>query len=229
MRIGDPLYPCCTGTPPAQATVPAPRRAAHRQSDVTTACQHHHRFVPYQPACGLASAYQPRQVTTAELKKEFIAFLEQNADRLFRIAYRQESNFHRSEDAIQAATVNMWRNWRYIRMRVDEKKWAGYAASCVIRSYYDLLKKERRESGKTIKLWLERKPPQREYRAIEREIQIASLLDLLPDRQREILRLRYFEETSVADIAALLNVSVSTVGREEKKAMAFLREVEKLE
>ncbi|MFE6848186.1 sigma-70 family RNA polymerase sigma factor [Streptomyces sp. NPDC057686] len=229
MLIGDPLYPCCTGTTPAQATVPAPRRAAHRQPDATSACAHHHRYVPYQLACGLASVYQPRKITSRELEKEFVTFLGQNVKRLFRIAYRQESNLHRSEDALQAATAKLWRNWPIIRITVGEKYWAGYSSSCVIRSYYDLLKKERSESGKAVKLRLEREPPNREYLNIERRIQVAALLDLLPPRQRDIIRMRYFEEMQIAEISKQLNISVSTVGREEKKAMAFLKEAEKQE
>ncbi|OEJ22498.1 RNA polymerase sigma factor [Streptomyces subrutilus] len=229
MLIGDPLYPCCTGTPPAQVTVPAPLRAVHRQSDATPACRHHQPFVPYQLACGLASAYQPRQITTLELEKEFVTFLERDIFRLFRTAYRQEKNLHRSEDVLQDATSNMWQKWRYIRIRVDEKNWAGYASSCVIRSYYDLLKKESRESGKGVKLRLERKTPDRAYRNIEEELQVISLLDLLPPRQRDILHMRYFEGLSIANIASQLNISVRTVSREEKKAMEFLRETEQLE
>ncbi|MGW6857832.1 RNA polymerase sigma factor [Streptomyces xanthophaeus] len=229
MLIGDPLYPCCTGMPPAQVTVPASLRAARRQSDATPACRHQQLFVPYQLACGLASAYQPRQITNRELEKEFVTFLERNIFRLFRTAYRQERNFHRSEDALQTAASNMWQKWRYIRIRVDEKNWAGYASSCVIRSYYDLLKKENRESGKGLKLRLERNTPDRAYRSIEQEIQVSSLLNLLPARQREILKMRYFQYMSIADIASQLNISVRTVGREEKKAMEFLREAEKLE
>ncbi|MFD3677827.1 RNA polymerase sigma factor [Streptomyces sp. NPDC058613] len=229
MLIGDPLYPCCTGTPPAQVTVPAPLRAVRRQSDATSACRHHQPFVPYQLACGLASAYQPRQITTLKLEKEFVTFLERNISRLFRTAYRQERNFHWSEDVLQVAVGNLWKKWRYIRTEVDEKSWAGYASSCVIRSYYDLLEKESRESGKSFKLRLERKTPDREYRNVEQELQAASLLDLLPPRQRNILKMRYYTDMSIADIATQLNISVRTVGREEKKAMEFLREAEKRE
>ncbi|WP_329202917.1 MULTISPECIES: RNA polymerase sigma factor [unclassified Streptomyces] len=227
MPIGDPFYPCCTGAAPAQVTVLAPRRAAGGQVGATPACSHQHHYVPFQLSCGLASAYQPRTATAQEFEKEFVDFLEMNVERLFRIAFRQEKNYHRSQDALQLATEKLWLNWKRIRCTVENT--SRYASSCVIRSYYDLLRRERSENGKSVKLRLEREVLDREYLKVVQRMHLAGILKILPARQRDIVTMRYFEEMQVADIAAELNISVSTVGREEKKAMALLREAEKQE
>ncbi|WP_331745993.1 sigma-70 family RNA polymerase sigma factor [Streptomyces virginiae] len=227
MLIGDPFYPCCTGTAPAQVTVLAPRRAAGGQVGATPACSHQHNHVPFQLSCGLASAHQPRKATAQEFDKEFVDFLEANVERLFRIAFRQEKNYHRSQDALQVATEKLWLNWNRIRRTVENRP--RYASTCVIRSYYDLLRKERSENGKAVQLRLEREVLDREYLKVVQRMHLAGMLKLLPARQRDIVTMRYFEEMKVADIATELKISVSTVGREEKKAMALLREAEKQE
>jgi RNA polymerase sigma-70 factor (ECF subfamily) len=55
--------------------------------------------------------------------------------------------------------------------------------------------------------------PGPEARAVRRELsrKIAELIRVLPGMQREVLALRYYEDRSLAEIAALCRVSVGTV------------------
>ncbi|MFD5512135.1 RNA polymerase sigma factor [Streptomyces sp. NPDC127051] len=229
MLIGDPFYPCCTSQPLAQIIVRAPgrARAASVQMGATPACTHHHWNVPSQLSCGFATAYQPRRITAQDLEEEFVLFLQENAKRLFNIAYRQEGNYQRAQDALQTTAEGLWVRWGRIRLTV--KNMSGYASSCVIRNYYDLLRKERSENGKAVQLRLVGTIPDAEYLNVEQRVRLAKLLKLLPPRQRDVLAMRHLMGMKISDIAAELQISVSTVGRYEKKAIALLREAEQQE
>ena len=60
---------------------------------------------------------------------------------------------------------------------------------------------------------------------VENSAVIEQLLEQLPEREREIVRLRFYDEMSQVDIAAEVGVSQMHVSRLLKKAFAQLREV----
>lgn len=61
------------------------------------------------------------------------------------------------------------------------------------------------------------------YSRVEREDALRRAMDALEPRQREIIRLRYFENLSQREIAERMDVSQMTVSREERRALAALR------
>ena len=61
------------------------------------------------------------------------------------------------------------------------------------------------------------------YSRFERADAIRRAMDALDDRQREVIRLRYFENLSQREIAARLNVSQMTVSREERRALEIMK------
>ena len=46
---------------------------------------------------------------------------------------------------------------------------------------------------------------------------------MLDDRQRSIIRMRYFENMSQREVAERLNVSQMTISREERKALEIMK------
>jgi RNA polymerase sigma-B factor len=58
---------------------------------------------------------------------------------------------------------------------------------------------------------------------IENQWVVEQLLETLPDREREIVRLRFFEEMSQVEIAEIDGVSQMHVSRLLKRAFADLR------
>ena len=52
----------------------------------------------------------------------------------------------------------------------------------------------------------------------------AALLDKLDERQREVIRLRFFEGKGQREVAQDIGVSQMTVSRVERQALALLRE-----
>lgn len=57
----------------------------------------------------------------------------------------------------------------------------------------------------------------------EREDAIERAMDRLDDRQRSIIRMRYFENMSQREVAERLNVSQMTISREERKALEIMK------
>ena len=53
---------------------------------------------------------------------------------------------------------------------------------------------------------------------------IAQIMEELPEKERTLIRMRYFEERTQTDIAAKLGISQVQVSRMEKKILKNLRE-----
>jgi RNA polymerase sigma-B factor len=60
--------------------------------------------------------------------------------------------------------------------------------------------------------------------AVEDKVDVATLLQLLPDRSREILRLRFVEDLSQSEIAARMGLSQMHISRLLAQALRVLRE-----
>ena len=58
----------------------------------------------------------------------------------------------------------------------------------------------------------------------ERRDQLSRAMEALDERQREVLRQRYFENRTQRDVAARMNLSQMTVSRVERAALEALKE-----
>jgi RNA polymerase sigma-B factor len=56
------------------------------------------------------------------------------------------------------------------------------------------------------------------------DVAIAQLMERLPEREREILRLRFFEDKTQSEIAAALDISQMHVSRLLRRTLLELRE-----
>lgn len=65
---------------------------------------------------------------------------------------------------------------------------------------------------------------ERGFADIENETVVEQLIEALPEREREIVRLRFYEELSQSDIAERVGVSQMHVSRLLRKAFAVLRD-----
>lgn len=52
---------------------------------------------------------------------------------------------------------------------------------------------------------------------------IAQIMEELPEKERTLIRMRYFEERTQTDIAAKLGISQVQVSRMEKKILASMK------
>jgi RNA polymerase sigma factor (sigma-70 family) len=61
-------------------------------------------------------------------------------------------------------------------------------------------------------------------RLVDPELDVASALKCLPSRQAEIIKLHVLHGYSRAEVAAILNISVSSVNRDLRAGLSYLRE-----
>lgn len=133
-----------------------------------------------------------------------------------------------TEDAIQDLFINLWRTRENLTEEVDNVKF--YLFRCLRRSIRRLSDREKRFEKQDLSqtpetfLNLVEKP---EYSSEDEEPlltrRLKSLIAQLPNRQREVIMLRYYENFKTEEIALLMGVSVKTVQNTLFNAMASLR------
>ncbi|MCW3842356.1 SigE family RNA polymerase sigma factor [Micromonospora yasonensis] len=148
---------------------------------------------------------------------EFTAFVTERGPALLRVAYALAGNQHAAEDLLQNALAKAYARWPRIR---------GDAEPYVKRIlYHDQVSGWRRRSRRAEVPFAELPDraaagPDPDLRLLLREA-----LRALPPRQRAVLTLRYLEDLSVDQTAALLGCRAGTVASQTAKALARLRQL----
>jgi RNA polymerase sigma-70 factor (sigma-E family) len=141
---------------------------------------------------------------------------------LVRMAGLLLGDFSQAEEVVQDAYVGLHRNWRRLR---DPERAAAYLRQstvngarsaarrgAVARRYAPTLQAE--STAATV--------PDMASQVADRAVVMAALATL-PERQREVLVLRYYGDLSEADIADALGVSRGAVKTHASRGMAALR------
>ena len=132
------------------------------------------------------------------------------------------------EDAIQDLFINLWQTKSNLSL-VNNIKY--YLFRCLRRDLHRVhLKEERMESmneqalQEALPLLFEDFVFQPEETESELAAKLVALLKKLPKRQLEAITLRYYENFSSKEIAAIMEVSEKTVRNTLHNALVFLRE-----
>lgn len=155
----------------------------------------------------------------ADRDERFQAFVRSRWSRLVRTAYLLTGDRHEAEDVVQAALIKTYRGWRRIS-RSDNAD--AYVRRILVSCHKDRFRKRR------VPLWLTDAVPDQADRADalamsdERQRLLAALATL-PERQRAVVVLRYWEDLSESEVAAALGCSVGTVKSQAAKALLKLR------
>ncbi|MFF4891710.1 SigE family RNA polymerase sigma factor [Micromonospora chersina] len=154
----------------------------------------------------------------AEVDGEFTAFVNERGAALLRVAHALAGNQHAAEDLLQNALAKAYARWPRIR---------GDAEPYVKRIlYHDQVSGWRRRARRP-EVPLAELPE----RAVTGEddsdlrLLLRDALRALPPRQRAVLTLRYLEDLSVEQTAALLGCRTGTVASQSAKALAKLRQL----
>jgi RNA polymerase sigma-70 factor (sigma-E family) len=149
---------------------------------------------------------------------EFTAFVNERGDALLRIAYALAGNQHAAEDLLQNALAKAYARWPRIR---------GDAEPYVKRIlYHDQVSGWRRRSRRPevpVAVLPERAATGDGGHDADLRMLLREALLTLPPRQRAVLTLRYLEDLSVEQTAALLGCRAGTVASQASKALAKLR------
>lgn len=148
---------------------------------------------------------------------EFERFVRASSDRLVRTAYLLCGDRGDAEDLAQTALVRTARRWRSARRDPD-----AYARRVVVNLAKD---RWRMLSRRPVEAELDVDPAVPVVEGLADREALLDAVRLLPEGQRAVLVLRFFEDLSVADTAAALGCTTGTVKSQTARAMDRLRSV----
>lgn len=144
----------------------------------------------------------------------FAVVYAEHRDPMVRLAFLLTSDAHRAEEVVAEAFVKVWKQWRAGRVRDV----GAYLRRAVVNEANSSLRRR----------YLERRHARRvdgDARGIRHHDEVAAERDelwqaiaRLPERQRHVVVLRFYEDLTVADTAAVLGVTEGTVKSQSSKA-----------
>ena len=151
----------------------------------------------------------------------FAAVFNEHHRRALRLAYLLTGDHHQAEDVVAEAMTKVYVQWR--KGRVDDvgpylrRAVANQANSGLRRRYL-----ERREASR--RTGDDRGGRRVDDDAADRDA-VWQAIQQLPDRQRQVVVLRYYEDLSEADTAEALGISTGTVKSSLSRGLAKLEEL----
>jgi RNA polymerase sigma-70 factor (sigma-E family) len=134
-----------------------------------------------------------------------------------RTAYVVIRDWHTAEDMVQATFVQLYMHWPRIRQETVD----AFARRTLVNQCLSHLRKNKRER-------LTDTPPDRSsteaHPAGPDGLDVARTLAVLPPQQRAVVALRFLDDLSVAETAAVLGIAEGTVKSQTSRALATLRE-----
>lgn len=142
----------------------------------------------------------------------FDAFARARLAELLRFGYALTGDQDMAADLVQDALVRTGLRWSRVRATDPE----GYVRRVMVNTQISWWRRRRREQ-------LTASPPDIGYEPPTADDSMWMLLADLPPRQRAVLVLRYYEDLSEVQIAAVLGCSVGTVKSQAARAIGKLR------
>lgn len=156
-----------------------------------------------------------------EHEREFSEFVAARSPALLRTAYLLTGDAHHAQDLLQTALMATAARWAGIR---DRQHAEAYVRRAMYRHQINWWRARARRPETLVTA-----PPERSSLdnhadlTVQRHGLIAALRRL-PRRQRVVVVLRYYEDRSEAEVAALLGISLGTVRSQTSKALVKLRQ-----
>jgi RNA polymerase sigma-70 factor (sigma-E family) len=148
----------------------------------------------------------------------FAAYFEPRAAALLRFAYLLTGDLGEAEDLTQTTLTRVLVVWDRVR---DYDRPDAYARRVMANANASRFR--RRVRHVLVDLPPDRAEPSPQLAAVEDRAGLAQALATLPARQRAVVILRYCEDRSEEEVAALLRCSKGTVKSQASKGLAKLR------
>ncbi|MGN9911235.1 SigE family RNA polymerase sigma factor [Phytohabitans sp. LJ34] len=169
------------------------------------------------------SAKEEIRLPAAAEVRDFDAFVKVRTPALLRAAYLLTGDQHLAEDLVQTSLAKAYRRWRRLR---DPAFLEAYTRKVMYHSQISIWRRRR------VPEWVTAEPPEPRggaytdaMAATDLRLSMRAALLKLSARQRAVLVLRFFEDCTEAEAAALLGVTIGTVKSQTSKALARLRVV----
>ena len=155
-------------------------------------------------------------------EQRFWEFVAGRRGRLVRTAYLLTGDHGLAEDFVQDALIRAYRNWHRIR-KADQPE--AYVRRIVVNLANSWWRRALRH--RTHVAWqLPDRPDDRDaHAAVDRDDALWRALARLPAGMRTVIVLRYYEDLSEAETAAVLGRSTGTVKSQASRGLARMREL----
>lgn len=150
-------------------------------------------------------------------RPDYTAYVEERSPQLLRTAYLLCRDWALAEDLVQTALAKLWRAWRRVGADPDP-----YIYRILVNTHASWWRRRWRNEIPTDSP-PELADPLDAAQATDERDALFTALGRLPDRQRAVLVLRYFEDLTERQVAQILGCSVGTVKSQSSKALAKLR------
>lgn len=153
------------------------------------------------------------------MEEEFRDFVTVRSAALLRTAYLLAGDWATAEDLLQTALTKTYLAWKRLGQIEAVEPYARRVLVNTATSWW-----RRRWHGERPTEFLpERAAPDRLDEQLDRDV-LWRHVKALPARQRAVLVLRFYEDMSEAQTAALLNISAGTVKSQTSRALGTLRQ-----
>ncbi len=148
----------------------------------------------------------------------FVSFAESRRQALLRAAWLMCHDGELAEDMVQIALTKVAARWRRLRTGSPE----AYARKVL---YRDMVAHQRTHHRQMLlEQTVDPHSPDHAVRTVDR-IVLGQALSQLPARQRAVIVLRFYEDLSTKDAAAVLGVSSGTIKSQTHDALATLKKL----
>ena len=155
--------------------------------------------------------------------RDFSSYMEARQPSLLRTAYLLTGDRHEAEDLVQVAFAKLYLSWDKVR---DREVLDGYVRRILVNEHNSLWRRawKRREhtAEDSVLHALDRGRHDTHHDGTGDALW--DVVQTLPRKARAVVVLRYYEELSEAETAAVLGISVGTVKSQASRALATLRE-----
>jgi RNA polymerase sigma-70 factor (sigma-E family) len=167
---------------------------------------------------------QSRASAAERRRAEFERFVAESTRPLLRAAYLVVGDVAEAEDVVQECLIKVARRWPRVRT-MDHP--LAYARRVLINVALDgshgrVRRRDELELPNALQNGHD-EGSARELAAVDARSELEQALAMLPPRQRAVLVLRYFEDLSEADTAAVLGCSLGTVKSTASRALTRLQ------
>jgi RNA polymerase sigma-70 factor (sigma-E family) len=160
-----------------------------------------------------------RGSTTAR-ERDFVEYVEARQQALVRFAYLLTSDYHHAEDLVQTALAKTYLTWDRLRDRgaVD-----AYVRRIIINENTSVWRRAWRRNERSTDLVPDLLGAADNGDDAEGRAVLWQVVQKLPPRQRAAVVLRYYEDLSEADTAAVLGCSIGNVKSQTSRGIAAMR------
>lgn len=155
----------------------------------------------------------------ADDERQFTCWVEARAPALRRTAFLICGDWHAADDAAQTALTKLYLAWPRLTRRDDID---GYAWRVLVRSVTDEWRRPWRRRERSVDLVPDRAADDPTGQ-VDQQRAVLDALARLPGRQRAALVLRFWQDLSVEQTAAVLGCSVGAVKSHTSRGLHTLR------